>query len=214
MKSMKTEKLLRIWIENDRDSYSEESFKIIEDVLAKRKVKLPSLEELKYCPICMKRTEINQKICKCGYNYMEEPEQATMEFTESELQRWLWLRAVEWSNWPSFLAQPLAPILFIFFWWPYVLSGILVLDILWAYVRYSYANPRLANTGANLVAWLKWPAAIGAAIYLFIQGRYITGILALIWPLLAGFVCIPAKVGQIELSFAKKVGYVDKDAEL
>ncbi|PIU53602.1 MAG: hypothetical protein COS90_05250 [Deltaproteobacteria bacterium CG07_land_8_20_14_0_80_60_11] len=137
-----------------------------------------------------------------------------MEFTESELQRWLWLRAVEWANWPSFLSQPLAPILFIFFWWPYVLAGILVLDILWASIRYSYVNPQLAKAGAILVALFKWPAAIGGAIYLFIQGNYISGVLALLWPFLAGLVCIPAKIGVIELAFAKNVGYVDIDAEL
>ncbi len=137
-----------------------------------------------------------------------------MEFTESELQRWLWLRAVEWANWPSFLSQPLAPILFIFIWWPYVLAGIIVLDILWASIRYSYVNPQLANAGAILVAWPTWPAAIGAAIYLFIKGNYISGVLALLWPLLAGSVCIPAKIGLIELAFAKKVGYVDQNAEL
>jgi hypothetical protein len=32
--------------------------------------------------------------------------------------------------------------------------------------------------------------------------------------LIAGFVCIPAKVGLIELAFAKKIGYVDNDVEL
>jgi hypothetical protein len=135
-----------------------------------------------------------------------------MEFTESEPQRWL--RAVEWANWPSFLTQPLVPILLIFFWWPLVLAGIIVLDLLWATIRYSYVNPKLANTGAILVAWVKWPAAIGAAIYLFVQGKYINGALALVWPALAGLVCIPAKIGLIELEFAKKIGYVDKDAEL
>jgi hypothetical protein len=137
-----------------------------------------------------------------------------MEFTESEIQRLLWLRAVEWANWPSFLTQPLVPILFIFLWWPYVLAGVLVLDVLWASIRYSYVNMQLANVGALFVVWLKWPATISAAIYLCIQGRYITGIFALIWPWLAGLVCLPAKIGQIELAFAKKIGYVDPDAEL
>ena len=137
-----------------------------------------------------------------------------MEFTESELRRLLWLRAIEWANWPAFLAQPMAPILFIFLWWPYVLVGGFVLDILWTSIRYSYVNIWLANSGAIIVTWLKWPAAIGAAIYLFIQGSYIAGVLALIWPWLAGLICIPAKVGQIELAFAKKIGYIDIDAGL
>ncbi|MGD0828147.1 MAG: hypothetical protein ABSA09_08705 [Desulfobaccales bacterium] len=137
-----------------------------------------------------------------------------IEFTEPELQRWLFLRAVEWANWPSFISQPLAPIIFIFFWWPYVLAGILVLDILWASIRYSYVNPQIANAGAIFVGWLTWPAAIGATIYLVMHGNYIPEVLALLWPLLAGFVCIPAKLGLINLAFAKKIGYVAQDAEL
>jgi hypothetical protein len=137
-----------------------------------------------------------------------------MDLTESELQRWLWLRAVEWANWPSFLSQPLAPILFIFLFWPYVIAGIFFLDIFWSSIRYSYVNPQLANSGAILVSWLKWPAAIGAAIYLSIQDNYISGVLALLWPFLAGLICLPAKIGQIELAFAKKIGYVDQNVEL
>lgn len=137
-----------------------------------------------------------------------------MEFTESELQRMLWLRAVEWSNWPMFISQPLVPILFIFFWWPYVLAAFFILDILWSTIRYSYVNLRVANIGATFVVWLKWPATIVAAIYLFIQGRYIVAALALVWPLLSGLISIPGKIGLIELEFAKKIGYVDLDAEL
>jgi len=137
-----------------------------------------------------------------------------MELTESELQRMLWLRAIEWANWPIFLAQLLAPILLVFFWWPYVIGGIVIMDILWTSIRYSYVNFQLATIAAILVSWLKWPSAIGAAIYFFIQGNYFYGILALLSPLLIGLICISAEIGRIELAFAKKIGYVDTDAEL
>jgi hypothetical protein len=135
-----------------------------------------------------------------------------MEFTEYELQRLFWLRAVEWANWPIFLSYVFAPILLIFIWWPYVLAGFLILDILWAIIRYSFVSLKLANMGAILVVRLKWAAAIIAAIYLFIQGRYISGALALLWQYSVVYFCIPAKIGLIELAFAKKADYVDDES--
>jgi hypothetical protein len=135
-------------------------------------------------------------------------------FTEEELRRLLWLRAVEWANWPVFLSQPIAPILFIFLWWPYVLASVIFIDILWAFVRYSFVSISFAKLGPILVAWTKWPAAIGSSIYLFIHGSYVAATIALLWPLVAGFMSIPAQVGRIELLFAKKIGYVNLDAEI
>jgi hypothetical protein len=62
--------------------------------------------------------------------------------------------------------------------------------------------------------WFKWPVAIGSAIYLFIHHQPLPGVLALIWPLVAGFMTPPGKVGIIELRLAKRIGYVAPDAEL
>jgi hypothetical protein len=53
-----------------------------------------------------------------------------MELNESEMRRFLWLRAAEWKNWPSFISQPIVPVLFIWFPWFYVLGVVLFLDIL------------------------------------------------------------------------------------
>jgi hypothetical protein len=138
-----------------------------------------------------------------------------MKLNEGELQRWLHLRAIEWTNWPAFLSQLVLPILVIFYRWPYVLAGVVVVDILWATIRYSFVSPNLSNTGCLLVGWLKWPVSIGSAAYLFlISHSYGVGILALAWPLLAGLVCVPGQVGRVELELAKRVGYVDKAVEL
>ena len=137
-----------------------------------------------------------------------------MEFTDEELRRWLLLRSIEWANWPAFLSQPVFPILVVFYWWPYVLGGVVVIDLFWALIRYAWVSPQLLNLGCMLVVLLKWPAAIGSAIYLYIQRRYTAAILALVWPLLAGFICIPGEVGRVELNLAKKIGYVDQSAEL
>src|SRR2546423_14989217 len=99
-------------------------------------------------------------------------------YTEPELQRWLNLRAIEWASWPSFIAQPIVPMLFIFVSWYWVLLGLFIVDLLWCAVRYSFVSPRLSQLAVFFVL-LKWPISLGAAIYLFIDGHYILGVLAL-----------------------------------
>jgi hypothetical protein len=71
MESMDTDQLIRIFEENDRESYSDEAFRIIREVLIERQVELPPQKEYKSCPNCMKNIEVNQKICNCGYNFDE-----------------------------------------------------------------------------------------------------------------------------------------------
>jgi len=137
-----------------------------------------------------------------------------MEFTDQELRRWLWLRSIEWANWPAFLSQLVFPILVLFFWWPYVLAGVVISDLLWALVRYRFVSPKLSNIGCLAVFYLARPVAIGSSIYLFVAGGYVVAILALLWPFLAGIVCVRGQVGRIELALAKRMGYVDADVEL
>jgi hypothetical protein len=144
-------------------------------------------------------------------------------FSEGELQRWLYLRAIEWSVWPAFVSQPIVPVLLIFFPAIWVLVGLLITDFLWRFIRYSFVSPSLANDGAFFVVILKWPSAIGSAIYLLVHQRYGMAVLALLWPLLAGFVSAPGSllvavgagrptlVGQIELELAKRIGHVSRD---
>jgi hypothetical protein len=137
------------------------------------------------------------------------------DFSEAELQRWLHLRAIEWTGWPAFLSQPIAPVLLIFFRWFYVLGAVMVLGILWAFVRYSFVSPSLSKIGCLFVNFLMWPAALGSAAYLFfVVHSYSIGVLALVWPLLGGFLSVPGQIGRVELMLAKSVGYVEKDAQL
>ena len=135
-------------------------------------------------------------------------------YTDEEIRRWLWLRAIEWGAFPAYLSQPLAPILFIFYLWYFVVLGIFIVGFLLCFVRYSFVSPRLAGAVVVPVVWLKWPAAIGSSIYLFFHHQIAAGVLALIWPLAASFTGLPAKIGVIELAFAKKIGYAPADAEL
>jgi hypothetical protein len=64
------------------------------------------------------------------------------------------------------------------------------------------------------VVLLKWPAAVGSTIFLFLRHQPVAGMVALIWPFVAAFCGLPSKVGIIELALAKKVGFVSQDAEL
>ena len=150
-----------------------------------------------------------------------EPSQCTA----AELQRWLHLRAIEWCAWPVFLSQPLVPLLLIVFPPFPVLLVVVAAEFLWRFVRYAFVSPRLASVGAVFVIVLKWPCAIGAAIYLVVQHRYPIALLAILWPLVASLAPVSvtliaalfgrhALVGVVELQLAKRIGYVSEDATL
>jgi len=123
---------------------------------------------------------------------------------------WCKLRAREWSDWPLFVAQPIAPILFIFFSWWKVMIAIVVLNWLWALLRYRYVIVTLAKLGA-LIVRLKWPISVGICIAFFFQKNYLPAIISLLWPiitLILQFTCWPKKHGLqiIENLFSKKLG--------
>ena len=88
--------------------------------------------------------------------------------------------------------QPIVPVLLIFFPWYWIIGGLVLLNLLWSAVRCSFVSPELARLAVYFV-FLKWPATLISAIYLFVSGRYVLGIVALLWPLLSGFVGVPGK---------------------
>jgi hypothetical protein len=135
-------------------------------------------------------------------------------YTEEELQRWLWLRAVEWSGFPAYVSQIVAPILFIFYPWWQVVLGVVLVGLFWCMVRYWFISVAVSTTACLAVVWLKWPVSIGSAIYLFTHRQPLAGVIALIWPLVAAFTTPPGKIGVIELRLAKRVGHVSPDAQL
>jgi hypothetical protein len=147
------------------------------------------------------------------------------QYSEPELQRWLHLRAIEWCAWPVFLSQPLVPALLVAFSPIPVLVAVVLAELLWRFVRYSFVSPRLASVGATFVVTAKWPLAIGATICLVLQHRYSVAVLAIVWPLVASLASVPATliaalfgrhtlVGAVELELAKRIGYVTQDATL
>lgn len=137
-----------------------------------------------------------------------------MQFTDEEARRWLFLRATEWTNWPSFLSQPIVPVLFIFYPWYFVLLGVFFLDIIWTVIRYRYVNVIAATYAVFFVRYCNWPVAIGSAIYLSVHHRYLVGFLGLAWSFgLCGVVGVPGKIGRVELMFAQKIGYIGQSSE-
>jgi len=147
------------------------------------------------------------------------------QFTDAETRRWLWLRAIEWCGWPAFVSQLVAPPLLIYFNWYLAWIGLLIVDLAWQLLIHVFVSPWLAHFSCISVVWFKWPVTICSGVYLCIQGRYLIGLLALCWPLLCSFLTIPSRAvmealglrrhfGDIELQFAKRIGYVPQDAEL
>jgi hypothetical protein len=88
------------------------------------------------------------------------------------------------NNGPTFITQPVVPILLIFFPALSVIIGLIAADFLWRFFRYSFVSPSLASFGASFVVFLKWPCAIGAAIFLFIHQRPGVAVLAFVWSML------------------------------
>lgn len=129
-------------------------------------------------------------------------------YTGPEIERWLHLRAIEWVGWPSFVTQPVVPVLIVFFPWYWVIAGLFALNVLWFVVRYSFISPRLAQLAVYFVI-LKWPATLASAVYLFIHRSYPSGVLALLWPFLSGLVGVPGRVGDVSVVLAHRVGYID-----
>jgi len=134
-------------------------------------------------------------------------------YTDAEIKRWIWLRAIEWETFPAFITQPLVPILFIFYPWYGVLLVVLGLCLAWCLIRYRCVSVSLATFACLFVIYCKWPSAIGSSVYLFIHHQPFAAVVGLFWPLLAGFIPALGKVGIIEAAFARKIGLVPPDAQ-
>lgn len=131
------------------------------------------------------------------------------EHSDDENLRWSLLRALEWGGWPLFVAQPVAPILFLVFPWWQVAVVILILNWLWALVRYKYISLTLASFGCLFVR-LKWFAAIGVGIYFLVEGNYFLAVISALWPiitLIMGLVSPPFQTGKLQGLFMNKLGY-------
>jgi hypothetical protein len=130
------------------------------------------------------------------------------EHSDQENLTWAWLRAVEWGRWPIFVSQPIAPLFLLFFPWPAVVVGTILLNLLWAgFVRYRFVNIKAAYYGA-IVVRLKWLTCPVVAIYLYSGGELVGAALPLLWPLLIFVIGVvpTTQIGKIQSMFMAQLG--------
>jgi hypothetical protein len=77
------------------------------------------------------------------------------EYEEGWLVTYAYLRASEWLGLPLFLAQPIAPILLIFFPALFVILGVVLLSWAWSFVRYRIAGVQL---------FIVWPSKFSEVV--------------------------------------------------
>ena len=135
-------------------------------------------------------------------------------FTETQLRRALHLRAMEWTNWPVFLSPLFVPVLLIWIDWWRVILGLVLVDLLWALVRFKVHNFTIANTAAMFVQLGQWPIALLGFGVLIYHRHFALSFLSLLWPLLHGFIRVPGQIGLAELNFAREIGYISDDNEV
>ena len=74
------------------------------------------------------------------------------QHSDQENQRWAWLRAIEWIQWPLFISQPVVPVLLYFFEWRCVVLLLILVTFVWRMIvvpaRVSVA---IADLGPFLV---------------------------------------------------------------
>jgi hypothetical protein len=128
--------------------------------------------------------------------------------------RFAYLKAIEWLSLPLFAAQPVAPILLL--WFPFwtVAVGVLVLRWFWNFVRYRligielapdrdsvlttvaalrpiYRQPLIGGQALislactiGMLVHLKWPIAIITGYILFERGETGQAVTAALWPII------------------------------
>lgn len=132
-------------------------------------------------------------------------------YTHDEIRRYLLLRAVEWSNFPNFLSQPLVPIFLLYYPWYLVIPCVLGVNLLWSLIRYQFISAELACLVVTPIRIFTWPSAIGSAIALLMHEFYGTAFLALIWPAIVGLFSIPAQYGVIEREIGTQLGFKENE---
>jgi hypothetical protein len=136
------------------------------------------------------------------------------EWNAEEIRRMLWLRAVEWCNWPAYLSLVAVPFLLLAFTWWKVILGVFVANTLWAPFRHRIHNLRVANSAALVVAKGQYVAMAGCSIVQAFHRHWGLALLSAAWPLLGGLVSFPGgKIGIIEVNFASELGMIPREQQ-
>lgn len=108
-----------------------------------------------------------------------------MDMSQEEMQRACLLRAIEWGAMPLFATQVLVPPSFLFIRWWYAPIALVLVTWLWHPVKYALASYKLATFFCYLNnTFVKWPVALGFAIYFFVNGQHIVAAVSLLWPVI------------------------------
>jgi len=145
------------------------------------------------------------------------------EHSNKENVQWAWLRAVEWTEWPLFISQPIVPTLLYFYHWSFVLGLVVIATVMWkVLVVPCWVSPRLAWAGPAFVQ-LKFLTCPSMAYLLWQRGETALAAGALLWPLLgiaiANFIMVfpdallsftslgkAAQVGSVQARFLWAIG--------
>jgi hypothetical protein len=119
------------------------------------------------------------------------------------------------GRWPILWSQPTGPVLILFFDWKVVVIGVVIANVVWAFIRYRFVSVPLAYLGAFLVK-LKWLTVPSVAVYLFLKGQRVSTIIALLWPIISFIIGIvpTTQVGRIQKMFMEELGYQGVPADL
>jgi hypothetical protein len=130
-------------------------------------------------------------------------------FTQDELTRLCWLRAVEWLAWPAFLSQPLLPILYIYYPIYRVVLAVVLLGFLWLPLRHRFASLQLATLGCFWVR-LKWLTIPIGLFVLFREGRYVALATTMATPWIAPLLNAPAQFLAAIAQSPAQIGIVQR----
>ena len=114
-------------------------------------------------------------------------------YTPAEKCTWAFLRAIEWVSWPSFVSQPIVPVLFAIY--PshmfLTVATVTIVGVMWKIMTPKIiSSPRLLNGAVHFVL-LKFLVCPLSAIYIVIHGHIFSAITALLWPVIMLFFILP-----------------------
>jgi hypothetical protein len=152
------------------------------------------------------------------------------EHSDDDNLRWALLRAIEWQQWPLFLAQPIIPVLLYVYPWPWVIGVIAALTLVWRVTVAARYTPSSAIDTATYFVLLRFVSSPVMAYLIWEKGHsWIAGI-ALFWPWAGNFIVncvlmIPeavlqaaqigkgAEIGVIQRRLMNRFGYVRHDED-
>jgi len=131
-------------------------------------------------------------------------------FNEEEKQRYVQLRAMEWSSWPAFISMGIGVLLLPFFGILKSALIIMALNFIWSIFSIRFISVKLANIGIY-VKKLMWVTCPATAVYFFINHQIVIGVVALFWGVVCMFLQIAKVPRKAELGQIAEIMYEQID---